>query len=206
MHLRLSMGQAFGLLVMAVSSSNVFASCAMPKPLRLHGQTLADAKPRLAWDTVTGATEYRVRLQSRVPNGKVISSHDTIVSSSSFVPPLPLAEHHAKVVVRLNAICGKEASAESVSSFVIDTSSTCILGGFDAGVAGGKANLKWAPVSGATSYEVRAYAIPDGKLIASHEARTPAAQLDLRGAAVVSVRPSCTTGYGEAVYRVVTTR
>lgn len=181
--------------------------CRRPNLDLPKGSSIPDKQSSLVWRPIPGATAYRVRLLSRVPNGRIVASHDTVVSEPQFHPPQPLAEHHAKVVVRLNAICGKETSADSVSSFVIDTSPTCVLGDVDAAVAGGRMNLKWAPVAGATNYEVRAYAVGDGKLLASQEARTPGAQLDLRGAAaVVSVRPSCTTGLGEAVYRVVAAR
>jgi hypothetical protein len=64
--------------------------------------------------------------------------------------------------------------------------------------------LDWPPVPGAKTYELRANALDDGGLIASAEARGTSASLALKGkAAVVSVRPACASGTGEAVYRVV---
>jgi hypothetical protein len=160
-----------------------------------------------AWKLVPGATGYRVRLLSRVPNGGIVASHDTIVSEPKFMPPQPLAVHLAKVVVRVNAICGKETSADSVSSFIIDTSPTCVMREVNATAAAGKVALQWPAVASAARYDVRAYGMVDGQLVASQETRTPGAQLELKGqSAVVSVRPECASGLGEAVYRVVAAR
>jgi hypothetical protein len=91
-----------------------------------------------------------------------------------------------------------------MASFDIDTSPTCMLGEIGVRAAAGKASVEWKAVPGAGSYELKAYSHIDGRLIASQETRTPGEQLDLRGeGAVVSVRPACASGLGEAVYRVV---
>jgi len=164
---------------------------------------MADKHVQIAWTPVQGATGYRVRLQSRVPNGRVVASHDTMVTSPVFRAPQPLAEHRAKVTVRLSAVCGAETSAESVSWFVIDTSAGCRIGELTARAAAGKARVDWKAVPGAQAYDVRAHALADGRVIAARETRAPGAELELREAAVVSVRPACESGLGEAVYRVV---
>jgi hypothetical protein len=81
------------------------------------------------------------------------------------------------------------------------------MGEVKAAGTGGKVALQWPAVAGATRYDVRAYAMVDGKLVASQEARTPGVQLELKGqSAVVSVQPTCASGMGEAAYRVVTAR
>jgi hypothetical protein len=197
---------ALGLLGLFVCSSTG-AACRAPELLLPQGKTVQETKPRIAWQPVSGATAYRVRLLSRVPNGKIVSSHDTTVDSPVFIAPQPLAEQQAKVVVRLNAICGKETSAESVSSFTIDTSTTCAMRDVNAAAAAGKVALQWPAVAGATRYDVRAYTMVDGQLMVSQETRTPGAHLDLKGqSAVVSVQPACASGMGEAAYRVVTAR
>ena len=195
-------------LVAAAGMAAAFAvceACEVPDPPRL--QTIEEKQPRIGWQAVPGATGYRVRLLSRVPNGKIIASHDAVVLEPQFVPPQPLAEQLAKVVVRINAICGSETSAESVSSFIIDTSPTCVMREVNATATAGKVALQWPAVASAARYDVRAYAMVDGQLIASQETRTPGAQIDLKGqSAVVSVRPECASGFGEAAYRVVTAR
>jgi hypothetical protein len=183
------------------------AACETPVLRSPAEKSITDKQARLTWTSVSGATGYRVRLLSRVPNGKIVASHDTVVSEAQFMPPQPLAEQQAKVVVRLNAICGSETSAESVSSFIIDTSPACVMGELAAAASAGKASLQWPAVAGATRYEVRAYAVLDGQLVASKETRTPGAQVDLKGqSAVVSVQPACASGMGEAVYRVMVAR
>jgi hypothetical protein len=91
---------------------------------------------------VRDANAYRVRVQSRVPDGRVLAFHDSVVSTTEFVPPRPLAEHRAKVTVRLNAVCGAETSAETVSTFAIDTSALCQQGDIEADAAGAKAGLQ----------------------------------------------------------------
>jgi len=129
--------------------------------------------PSLSWTPVPGATAYSIKLLSRVPNGRVLAQHDTVVNEPRFVPPKPLADYRAKVTVRLAAICGKERSAESVSWFTIDAAAAC----------GGEGRV-----------EKRAHALADGWLIAVQESRTTPH--------VQSTRPLCAGARGEATYRV----
>jgi hypothetical protein len=191
-------------LVMSCATT-VQALCETPR-LEFPGGELSATQPRLAWTRVPQASAYRVRVQSRVPDGRVIAAHDTVVNAPMFLLPRPIAEHRAKVTVRLSALCGSETSAESVSSFVIDTSPTCKLGGLEATLDAGKARVKWPALSGARSYEVRAYRLLDGRLLASQETREAGIELALAEPAVVSVRPACGAGLGEALYRVVAAR
>jgi hypothetical protein len=193
-----------GILLILASSASACDAPALHSPA---GGLSTDRQMVFAWKLVPGATGYRVRLLSRVPNGGIVASHDTIVSEPKFMPPQPLAVHLAKVVVRVNAICGKETSADSVSSFIIDTSPTCVMREVNATAAAGKVALQWPAVASAARYDVRAYGMVDGQLVASQETRTPGAQLELKGqSAVVSVRPECVSGLGEAAYRVVAAR
>jgi hypothetical protein len=127
-----------------------------------------------------------------------VASHDTVVAAPQFVPPQPLAEDRAKVVVRVNAICGAETGEERVHAFVIDATPSCRMGELSAE----RGNLKWPAVKGAATYEVRMHAL-DGAFISAQETRSPAAQVQVKQPAVVSVRAACASGYGEAVYRVL---
>jgi hypothetical protein len=200
-------GRFLAAAILVGFSPGLRAICDAPLLQSPAALTISEKQARIAWAPVPGATSYRVRLLSRVPNGRIVASHDTVVSEPQFMPPQPLAEQQAKVVVRINTICGSETSAESVSSFIIDTSATCVMGALSAAASGGKASVQWPAVAGATRYDVRAYAMVDGKLVASQEARTPGVQLELKGqSAVVSVQPTCASGMGEAAYRVVTAR
>jgi hypothetical protein len=182
------------------------ASCEPPRLLSPEAGELTATRPPLKWRSVTSAHGYRVRLLSRVPDGRVVATYDTVVKTPEFLPPRPLTEHRAKVTVRLSALCGGEASAESVSSFVIDTSPLCRLGEVDAALEAGQATVKWAALPGARSYEVRAYRLADGRQLALQQTRETAIQLALGEPAVLSVRPACAAGFGAAVYRVVAAR
>jgi hypothetical protein len=190
----------FGVVCMACAG--VAAAC---EPPTLATGSPTDKHPRLTWSVVEGATSYRVRVQSRIPDGRVLATHDTVVKAPEFRSPQPLAEHRAKVTVRLNAVCGAETSADSVSIFMIDTSALCKLGEVDAAFEAGMATLKWQPVAGARSYEVRAHAL-DGRFLVAQETRDAALRVALKETAVLSVRPACAAGLGEAVYRVVAAR
>jgi len=192
-------------ILMSVATTT-HAACEPPLLSFPGTSELTITQPRLAWKNVAQASAYRVRLQSRVPDGRVIAALDTVVNAPEFLPPRPIAEHRAKVTVRLSALCGSETSTESVSTFVIDTSPVCKLGGVEAALESGKASLKWAALPGARSYEVRAYRLLDGRLLASRESREAAVQIALGEPAVVSVRPACAGGLGEAIYRVVAAR
>ncbi len=179
------------------------ADCAAPGRLTPAQDIVTDKQALIAWKPVQGASAYRVRVLSRVPNGRIVASHDTVVTSQSFLSPQPLAEDHAKVTARISAICGAQASAESVFSFTIDATPTCRLEALTADAAPGRASLKWEPVKGAATYEVRMFSL-DGAFISAQETRAPAAQVELkRPGAMVSVRPACASGLGEAVYRMV---
>jgi hypothetical protein len=179
------------------------AVCLAPEHTIPAQDVVADKQPPLAWKPIQGATGYRVRVLSRVSNGRIVASHDTVVASPPFISPQPLAEDRAKVTVRISALCGAETSAESAFSFVIDATPTCRLDALSADPIPGRASLKWEPVKGAATYEVRVFSL-EGAFISAHETRVPAAQVELKQpAAVVSVRPACASGLGEAVYRVV---
>lgn len=192
---------------LAFACSTASVACELPELVPFQGKSSQEIMPRVIWQPVKGATGYRIRLLSRVPDGRVVASYDTTVSAPHFLAPKPLAEQRAKVLVRLNAICGSEMSAESVSTFFIDTTAACLLREISATAAAGKTSVDWKPVEGAVRYEVRAYGAVDGQLLVSQETRTPGMQVDLRGqSAVVSVRPACTGGLGEAAYRVVAAR
>jgi hypothetical protein len=161
-------------LVCAIAFATLDAlGCDNPERLIEGAATIVERQPMLNWTPVPGATAYKIRLQSRVPNGRVLAQHDAVVNEPRFVAPQPLADYRTKVTVRLSAVCGKEASAESVSWFVIDTALACSNG----------------------QAERRAYAITGGRLTTPQELRT--------APHVQSTRPHCTGARGEARYRIV---
>jgi hypothetical protein len=193
-------GKALRLLSAAAAALALpAAACEAPQKVFADGAVIAEARPRLAWPAVAGATGYRFRLQSRVPEGKVIAASDTVLEAPAFVPPRPLAEQRAKVTLRVRAICGKEESAETVSWFLIDTSAGCRIG--ELKVSGKE--IAWEAVPGAWSYEVRRYSLADARLLQSIETREARVAIEAKEGAVIGVRPACAGGLGEAVYRVI---
>jgi len=194
--------KAFAAIALALPVA-ALAVCPAPEAAIPAQDSVADKQPSLVWKPVEGATGYRVRVLSRVPNGRIVASHDAVVASPRFVPPQPLAEDRAKVTARVNAICGAETGAESQFTFTIDATATCRLEALTAESASGRASLKWAPVKGAAAYEVRVFSF-EGAFVSAQETRAPVAQVDFRKpGAVISVRPACASGLGEATYRVV---
>jgi hypothetical protein len=156
------------LLTPALAGHPAIAASACESPAPGLAQRVA-----ITWSTIQGATAYRVGLQSRIPNGRVLAQHDAVIPEPRFVPPQPLTNYRAKVTIRLTSICGKETSAESVSWFTVDAAATCSEG----------------------QTEKRAHALSDGRLITAQESRSTLH--------IESARPLCTGARGEASYRVV---
>ena len=186
-----------------VGVPTVRAACNLATPIS-NGDSNYEKQPRFTWEAVSPAEEYRLQVRARVPEGRVLASYDLIVRDTVFRSPRPLAEHKVKAVVRLHPICGGNAGAESVAEFVIDTSAACELGSISARAIDGTATVGWRAVPGASRYLVRAHALVDGHLIASQDTRAVRTRIAVgESGAVVSVRPACESGLGEAVYRVV---
>jgi hypothetical protein len=161
--------------------------------------TLAAARPTLQWAPVPGATGYRVRLVSRVPEGGVIVSLDTLTTAPSFDPPQPLADLGAIVRFTVAARCGTETGPETSLRFFIDTRLGCPAVAdptVEPGAAGPR--LHWKPAAGVERYEVLAYTAGDGRLLGRGETREPPFALPGAGGepAVAAVRPHCRDGYG----------
>ena len=153
----------------------------------------------LQWAPAPGATGYRVRLVSRVPEGGVIVSLDTLTTAPSFDPPQPLTDLGAIVRFTVAARCGAETGPETSLRFFIDTRLGCPAVADPAAepnAAGPR--LHWKPVEGAERYEVLAYAAKDGRLLGRGETREPLFALPSSGdgPAMAAVRPRCRDGYG----------
>jgi len=91
-------GPGFALLAAVIASgpappADTGANCPAPNiTTPAADATRAAARPSLRWAPAPGATGYRVRLTSRVPEGGVIASLDTLTTAPSFDPPQPLAD------------------------------------------------------------------------------------------------------------------
>ncbi len=162
---------------------------------------VADARPILSWRAIPGASQYRVEIESRVPEGRVLVSLDTQESGTSFRPPQPLTDFRSAVKVRVTAGCPSDDGSrlrEKPSSFQIDTSPLC-PGPARIALSEDGRDIQWSAVPAAIRYDVM--------LLGSHgsvrlERQTQRTGLPLPAnteplAAVV--RAYCPTGFGSRV-------
>jgi len=179
------------------------AECAPVELLHpLQNSTLHDARPDIKWAALPGVKLYRVQIESRVPEGRVLERVDTRISDTRFVPPRPLADRRAVVKLLITADCPESAPiATRPAWFFIDLGPSCPavqgLSFFGANAP----RVEWARTGGATHYEVEAYSAAEGRLIARKE--TTLASIDLpqvAAALLVAVRPRCESVVGEAAY------
>ena len=189
------------------ATGTALANCAKPTLLAPAERFTTDTRPATRWSTVTGATTYALKVQSRLPEGAVIASFDVVVTETQFVPPAALADERAKVTVSVAARCVDGVSATQSAWFLIDVTGNCLLPQpIRLKLDNGRAAADWAPAASATLYEVRLHAPLDGRVIRAMETREPRVVLDgdLPDGAVLSVRPRCAQGFGEPVFGWVT--
>jgi hypothetical protein len=181
-----------------LASAAAHAQCTPLEPASPRREaTVTDTRPEIAWPAAAGAKSYRVQIESRVPEGRVIERLDARVAEPRFVPPRPLAEDRAAVKVLVTADCADSPNlAAQPAWFYIDAAAACPAA--NALDVSGRA-ARWH--GSAARYQVEIYAAEGGRLLARQE--TPIASLPLPeapGAMLVSVRPRCGTILGPAVY------
>lgn len=177
------------------------ADCAAPRLITPAAQTTADARPILRWTAVDGATGYALKLQSRVPEGRLVASFDVVVTDTQFVPPAALTDERAKVTVSVTARCAGGVSATASAWFLVDVTATCPAPPVvKLQLLQGRGVAAWASAHGVTLYEVRLHGAQDGRVLKMLETREPRAVFDgdWPNGTVLSVRPRCAHGFGEA--------
>jgi len=190
-------------LAAACALARAHAECAPVEILDpARNSTLHGARPDIRWRGLSGVTVYRVQIESRVPEGQVIERIDTRVGDTRFVPPRPLTDRRAAVKLLVTADCPESASvATRPAWFFIDMAPQCsaVRGLSFSGESAPKA--QWLRANGATRYEIEAYSMADGRLIARKETTLPSSDLPRVAAAlVIAVRPRCESVVGEAAY------
>ena len=193
------------LLVLGVASlliaKGLLACEEIPLTSPARSSTVAESRPTLSWPPLTGADRYRVQLESRVPEGRVLLSLDTLVSGTTFRPPRALTDFRAAVKVRVTHGCSADditALREKPAWFQIDTSPLCPAPARIA-VTGDRRTLEWAPVPGALKYDVSLRST-EGDAKGQGETKIPHYTLPADRAALVAVvRPYCATGFGPRV-------
>ena len=203
---RLQWGFSALVFCLALSDSQAQETCGTPSLLSPAQTDITNAKPRFEWTPVAKAKHYRLWLESRVPEGRVLFTHDIQTAATYWTPPAALTETRALIKVKLTAICdGDDERGEATpvsppfTRFRIDTSASCVLAAAPAvTLAGQGAELSWPAVAGANYYELGTYSGVEGKLTRKNESRVTTFKLkDLApGVWVIGVRPRCSTGFG----------
>lgn len=168
----------------------------------VRGSTIHSARPDIQWRGLPGVKVYRVQIESRVPEGQVIERLDTRVSDERFVPPRALAHRRAAVKLLVTADCPESTQiAIRTAWFFIDMAPECLAVERLSLSGANPPKAEWGRASRATRYEVEAYSIADGRLIARKETTLTSTDLpSVTAALVVAVRPRCESVVGEAAY------
>lgn len=162
---------------------------------------VADARPMLSWRAIPGASQYRVEIESRVPEGRVLVSLDTQVSGTSFRPPQPLTDFRSAVKVRVTAGCPADDGSrlrENPSSFRIDTSPLC-PGPARIALSEDGRDIEWSAVPAAIRYDVVLLGMDGPYVEVRLEQQTQRTRLPLPGngeTLTAVVRAYCSTGFG----------
>lgn len=174
--------------------------------------TITDPQPELRWTPVDGATGYRVRLISRVPEGKALVSLDTNVLEPRFKPPQPLTDYRARVQLTVQALCGGQVGPISDAArgrFSIDAAALCAApDSFSVERTERGIGVSWRTSPAARSYEVAAYSVSSGELLRHQEVVEPRARFDDLGEApiVLAVRGRCSTSWSLPAYQSILSR
>jgi hypothetical protein len=166
---------------------------------------VADSRPILSWRAIPGATQYRVEIESRVPEGEILVSLDTQVSGTHFQPPRPLTDFRSAVKVRVTAGCPADDGSrlrEKPSSFRIDTSPLCPaparIGVSEDG------QIEWSEVPSAVRYDVWLSSPEGGVRLERQTERTRLPLPAGDGTLAAVVRAYCPTGFGPRGLALVT--
>jgi hypothetical protein len=165
--------------------------------------------PEVTWRAIPGVSEYRVELESRVPDGAVLVSIDTHVGGTVFRPAQRLTEDRAVVKVRVTSRCRPDDGSflrSAPASFFIDTAPSC-SGPTEITLSANRGWIEWGLVSGATRFDVTLMAASDGQVIRREQTksnRVPAPADS--GPFIAVVRPYCATGYGPRASAFVATK
>lgn len=179
-------------------------SCEPPHLLSPTLKTIATAQPLIKWSAVSGATSYRLQINSRALEDKIIAQIDTQVTGTRYQVAQPLAESTARVAVVIIANCGEGAAdvVRGTGRFYIDLRPLCVLESATVGRNTDNWRVTWPEVSGVASYEVAVYDRA-GRLLAANTVRDQQflVAADERGPAAVAITPHCTNSVGAPVVR-----
>jgi hypothetical protein len=199
-----------GFAITWMGHGQAWASCtevALIAPVR--GTTSAEIRPQLVWSPVAGSARYRVQIESRVPNGRVIARIDTQTSETTFTPQQPFAVGAVTVKARVLADCGAEEDStvgEAPPWFFIDPRAACEPPREVAFRSAPAAALEWRLHPG-TRTEVAVFFADGGQLIVREEVGgTRYAMAAATGPLIIGIRTHCKETYSGWLYRAVPAR
>lgn len=141
------------LLPCTVEAASPPDACGPVIVMEPHTPKTSDSRPNIAWEPIPGASAYKVKLDSRIPEGEKVFSAEVQVSTSSFLPAKALTESRAHVSATITAICGTADGIPTIHQFDIDTGPAC---GTDSNIrisnASGKRQLLWVGPKSAQSH------------------------------------------------------
>ena len=181
-------------------------TCSTPMILFPIQTDLGDARPRFEWAPVPHAKRYRLWLESRLPEGRLLFTHDIQTTATSWMPPTPLTDTRALVKAKLFAICEEGDENPVVKPIVqpfmrykIDVSGSCLMPESPVvKLVDQHIEVTWPAVDGVNYYELMVYSGTEAKLTRKNETRDTKFQLQslTPGVWVISVRPRCSSGFG----------
>lgn len=195
-------------LVLALMCSNnalALPECEQPTLVLPAKKLIADTRPRIEWTPIADAKFYRIWIESRVPEGRVLFAQDVQTTASFWQSPQPLTDHKANVRLKVQANCGSavqdhEKLKQLETRFRIDASMTCIMPDHpfikitQLGI-----ELSWGAMSDARTYEVAVFPAQSvgSRVIKAETARTSVRlERPATGIWTIGVRPRCANGYG----------
>ena len=194
-------------------------TCGTPILISPARVDLGDVKPRFEWTPVENAKHYRLWLESRLPEGRFLSTYDILTPTTNWSPPIALTESRALVKLKLLAVCDMTAQTSAatpvnplIASFKIDTNFkadtnvSCVLSDPPiVTLVEQQAEVSWPAVAAADFYELSVFFGEKNKLARKTENLTEKFQLEPLSVGVwaFAVRPHCPSGYGAYRFKVL---
>lgn len=178
-------------------------ACDRPALISPDAVEIVAPSPRIEWSAVADASHYLIRIESRVPEGRVLWSEEFRTEATFLALPRPLTADKATVRIEMTTVCKDGTQGRVVQRVRVDPRPACRID-IDPVVERreGKPVLVWPVVVRAQSYEVRAHSVTDGKPAQAFETRTTVGSLDRlpAGLWVLAVQPICGAARGESRY------
>ena len=189
------------LLLLAACSSSF--ACDQPRLLAPAEVEISERSPRFEWSAVADASHYLVRIESRVPEGRLLWSEEIRTEFTALVSPRPLTPDRATVRIEVTAVCKDNTQAKALQRLRVDSRQNCRIEGVPLlERREGRSVLVWQAAPQAQTYELRAHSATDGRPVMSIETKRAIGDLGgfPSGLWVLAVQPKCGSARGESRY------